>query len=270
MQQFPDDYFLRGNFAPWPMEGEIADLVVDGELPSDLDGALVRIGPNPQFPPIERPDWFSGDGMVHAVRLQSGRARYRNRWVRTRRFEMERNAGRALFGGLTSVAATDPDALAALMREVGEANAMLAALNTANTNVVLHAGRLLALAESSPPTVLDPATLATHGTDDFAGRLVGPMTAHPWPDPRTGELLFFGYSPYPPHLLYYVAGADGRVHTSIEISVPWPAMMHDAVATEQDVVFGCFPATLRAEHLPHRIPFGFHGQWLPAAALEAA
>ena len=31
---FPDAPFLRGNYAPWPMEGEIHDLVVAGELPA--------------------------------------------------------------------------------------------------------------------------------------------------------------------------------------------------------------------------------------------
>jgi hypothetical protein len=31
MRSFPDSPFLRGNYAPWPLEGEIAELVVRGE-----------------------------------------------------------------------------------------------------------------------------------------------------------------------------------------------------------------------------------------------
>jgi carotenoid cleavage dioxygenase-like enzyme len=31
------------------------------------------------------------------------------------------------------------------------------------------------------------------------------MTAHPKLDPVSGEMLFFGYSPFPPCLPYYVA-----------------------------------------------------------------
>ena len=51
-RMFPDDPFLRGNYAPWPMEGEIHNLVVEGEIPRDLDGTLFRNGPNPQFAPF--------------------------------------------------------------------------------------------------------------------------------------------------------------------------------------------------------------------------
>ena len=38
MKTFPDSPFLRWNYAPWPLEGEIADLAVHGELPRELDG----------------------------------------------------------------------------------------------------------------------------------------------------------------------------------------------------------------------------------------
>src|SRR5262245_36644326 len=107
-RSFPDDPFLRHNYAPWPMEGEIHDLVVEGEIPRELHGTLYRNGPNPQFAPRGRYHWFDGDGMIHAFTIGDGKAHYRNRWVRTRRFTMEREAGEALFGGLTDMTATDP------------------------------------------------------------------------------------------------------------------------------------------------------------------
>lgn len=73
---FPDDPFLRGNYAPWLMEGEIYDLVIEGEIPRELDGTLSRNGPNPQFAPRGRYHWFDGDGMVHAFTLrQTGHRR---------------------------------------------------------------------------------------------------------------------------------------------------------------------------------------------------
>ena len=46
---FPDHPFLQGPWEPWPMEGEIHDLVVEGESPRDLCGTLYRNGPNQQF-----------------------------------------------------------------------------------------------------------------------------------------------------------------------------------------------------------------------------
>lgn len=243
---FPDDPFLRDNYAPWPMEGEIHDLMVEGEIPRELDGTLYRNGPNPQFAPRGRYHWFDGDGMIHAFTIRDGKASYRNRWVRTQRFTMEREAGEALFGGLNDITATDPRAEGIFP-------------NAANTNIIVHAGKLLALWEAGPPHELDPRTLDTIGPYDFGGKLLGPMTAHPKIDPETGEMLFFGYSPFPPYLRYYVASADGKLTRSEEIDVPMPTMMHDFITTRDHVIFMVFPATLRFENFASGTPI----RWEP-------
>jgi carotenoid cleavage dioxygenase-like enzyme len=75
--------FLDGNFAPVTEEVTTGELPVSGRLPEELTGRLVRIGPNPKAPPDPAAyHWFTGDGMVHGVRLDGGRAAwYRNRWV---------------------------------------------------------------------------------------------------------------------------------------------------------------------------------------------
>ncbi len=64
--------------------------------------------------------------------------------------------------------------------------------SVANTNVVSHAGKTLALVESSLPCQITNE-LETLGVYDFAGKLADSMTAHPKICPRTGELHFFGY-----------------------------------------------------------------------------
>ena len=64
----------------------------------------------------------------------------------------------------------------------------------ANTNIIAHAGRLLALEEAHLPVEMDRNSLATLGFHNFGGALKTPFTAHPKRDPRTGELLFFGYA----------------------------------------------------------------------------
>ena len=245
-RMFPDDPFLRGNYVPWPMEGEIHNLVVEGEMPRDLDGTLFRNGPNPQFAPRGRYHWFDGDGMIHAFTIRDGKAHYRNRWVRTQRFQMEREAGEALWGGLADWANSDPRVEGIFP-------------NAANTNIIVHGGKLLALWEAGPPHELDPRTLETRGVYDFDGKLQGPMTAHPKIDPDTGELLFFGYSPFPPYLRYYVASADGKITRSEEIEVPVPTMMHDFIATRNHVIFMVFPATFRFENFVSGAPI----RWEP-------
>jgi len=238
VKPMPDQPFLSGNYAPWPLEGEIFDCEVEGELPPTLRGTYYRNGPNPQVPPAGRYHWFDGDGMIHAFHFEEGRVRFRNRWVRTERFVREREAGRGLFGGLADLGAGDPSVQGVSM-------------NAANTNVVWHGGRLLALWEAGPPHELDPDTLETRGLYDFDGALGrqapagaphGIMTAHPKIDPVTGELLFFGYSPVPPHLVYHVADREGRLLRSVPVEVPFPSMMHDFIATERYAVFPVFPA----------------------------
>src|SRR6476619_3308204 len=77
--------YLNGAYAPVAEEVTAFDLPVTGTIPVELDGRYLRNGPNP-FGPVD-PDgyhWFTGDGMVHGVRLRDGRAEwYRNRWVRS-------------------------------------------------------------------------------------------------------------------------------------------------------------------------------------------
>ena len=235
---FRDDPFLKGNYAPLLIEGEAFDLPVEGELPRELHGTLYRNGPNPQFAPRGRYHWFDGDGMIHAFRLRDGRASYRNRWVRTARFARERAAGESLFAGIADVASGDP-------RVAGPR----ATANAANTNIVWHAGRLLALWEGGPPHALDPVTLETFGPHDFAGRLAGAMTAHPKLDPESGEMCFFGYAFEPPFLRYHLVDASGQLVRSLEIDAPWASMVHDFVVTQRHVIFPIFPATIRVENV---------------------
>jgi carotenoid cleavage dioxygenase-like enzyme len=248
----PAATFLEDNFAPWPMEGEIRDLAVEGEIPRELQGAYYRNGPNPQFAPRGRYHWFDGDGMIHGFFIEDGRCDYRNRWVRTERFEREREAGESLFGGLSDMTSGDP-------RVEGVSG------NAANTNIIWHGGRLLALWEAGPPTELDPTSLATRGLFDFDGKLErriapelagnaegivpGIMTAHPKVDPDTGELHFFGYSPMPPYLTYMVADQAGRLLRSVEIDVPFASMMHDFIITDSHVIFPVFPAAFDLEQI---------------------
>ena len=77
--------YLQGNFAPVLQEVTATELPVVGRLPESLCGRYLRNGPNPLTPPEPSTyHWFTGDGMVHGIRLRGGRAEwYRNRWVRS-------------------------------------------------------------------------------------------------------------------------------------------------------------------------------------------
>lgn len=228
---FADHPYLTGPFEPVHDELVADDLSVTGRLPDGLEGTFLRNGGNPAFAPLGRFHIFDGDGMVHALEIDDGRVRYRNRFVESAGLLAERRAGHALFGGLSEFVLPDAETVA----EAGVIK------NTANTHVVRHAGRILALMEGAKPTELT-IDLDTVGEHDFDGALAGPMTAHPKVDPATGELVFFGYSPRPPYLRYHVADAGGRLVRSEAIDLPRPVMMHDVAVSASHVVWFDLPA----------------------------
>jgi len=218
------------NFAPIGFEADAPHLPVRGALPKALNGTLYRNGPNPQFPAADpaQDHWFIGDGMVHAFTFEDGRVSYRNRWVRTGKFAAEAAAGRSLGLGLGPKPEGTPDD------------------GVANTNILMHAGRLLALEEGHLPMELDPRSLATRGKQDFGGALEGPFTAHPKLDPRTGELVFFGHSaggPLMPQMSYGTLDSTGRVTRFERFEAPYCSMVHDFAVTERHVLFPVLPLT---------------------------
>ena len=229
--------YLTGQYEPVHDERDDHDLEVVGELPAGLAGAYLRNGGNPYFAPAGGYHVFDGDGMVHGVRLDGeGNASYSNRWVRSRGLQHERSKGQAVYGGLADFRMPDAEAL--------EAGGLFK--NTANTNIIRHGGRHLALMEAAQPTEMT-ADLETVGEYDFAGRLQGSMTAHPRMDPDTGQMLFFGYSPFPPHLRYHEVSPAGELTRSTEVPIGRGVMMHDFVTTPNYAVFFDLPAIFDGE-----------------------
>ncbi|HEX4702464.1 MAG TPA: carotenoid oxygenase family protein [Pseudonocardiaceae bacterium] len=218
--------FLDGNYAPVHTEHTVTDLTVTGSIPAWLDGRYLRNGPNPlsEVDPATY-HWFMGDGMVHGVRLRDGRAEwYRNRWVRS------------------------PEVARALGETVHRHNHNAGGATLgANTNVIMHAGRTLALVEGGVANYELTDELDTVGPCDFDGTLTGGYTAHPQRDPSTGELhavsYFFGRGNT---VQYSVIGADGRARRTVDIPVTGSPMMHDFSLTEKHVVFYDLPVTFNA------------------------
>jgi carotenoid cleavage dioxygenase len=220
--------YLSGDLAPVPDEIGAFDLPVTGTLPAELAGRYFRNGPNP-LPGQDPGHWFTGPGMIHGIRLRDGRAEwYRNRWVRTTRF-------------------TDG------AQFVGPQGVDLAAV-TANTHVIHHADKILALVENGLPYEMTP-DLDTVGPCDFGGRLTTAMTAHPKRDPVTGELHFFGYGFFAPYLTYHRLSAAGELVESRVVDVPGPTMIHDFAITENHVVWLDLPVVFDLELSGRGMPF---------------
>ncbi len=114
----------------------------------------------------------------------------------------------------------------------------------ANTNVLSHAGRTLALIEGGIASYELTEELDTVGPCDFDGTLRGGYTAHPKRDPDTGELHAVSYSfGRGNRVQYSVIGVDGRARRTVDIEVTGSPMMHDFSLTENHVVFYDLPVT---------------------------
>jgi carotenoid cleavage dioxygenase len=213
-------FFRTGNYTPVTDELTAFDLPVHGAIPPELNGWYLRNGPNPRQ---ATGHWFTGDGMIHGVRLEDGRAAwYRNRWVRTESFEHPFPLYNA--DGTRNLHAS-----------------------VANTHVVRHAGTTLALVESSLPYQIGNQ-LETLGAYDFGGQLADSMTAHPKICPTTGELHFFGYGSLTrPYVTYHRADAAGQLVISRGVDVPALTMMHDFALTAEHVIFLDLPVVFNLD-----------------------
>ena len=233
-------------------EADAAHLHITGEMPKELLGTLYRNGPNPQFAPRGPYHWFGGDGMIHAFHIENGNVSYKNRWVRTPKWELENKEGEGLSGTFGNPRYTDPRVMA---------------LNStiANTNIVWHGGKLLALEEAHAPFSLDPATLMpvgrTAATRPGATSSCGPFTAHPKLDPVTGEMVFFGYSAkgrFSKEISLQTVTARRQRHPRRDPRGPFPSMIHDFAVTRNWIVRADLPAHLvdgaRDERASRRSP----------------
>ncbi|GAA5163162.1 carotenoid oxygenase family protein [Pseudonocardia eucalypti] len=224
--------YTLGVFAPVHEEITAEDLPVAGTIPKDLNGVYLRNGPNRRFAAPGRFHLFDGDGMVHAIHFENGRARYRNRYVRTRAFEHESGADRALWTGLMENPRANP---------FGNTHG-LNIKDSANTDVIFHRGQVLATWYlCGAPYGLDPLSLETLGAQDFLGTFAGDMMAHPKVDEATGELFWFDYGPDRDFFRYGIIGPDGTQTHRTDVPIPGPRLPHDMAITQRYAILMDLP-----------------------------
>lgn len=249
----PDDELrpsMRRPASLYKLEATIDDCEVDGTVPSDLNGAFYRVGPDPQYPLQPGNIPFDGEGHVSMFRIRNGRVDYRSRFVRNDRWLAQNEAGRILFPMYRNPSMDDPS-VAGLSR------------STANTHIINHRNLLLALKEDSPPSALDLLTLETlvpnYTFDDQLPSRT--FTAHPKIDSETGNMVAFGYE---------AEGHGSRVVSMFEITpageivwdakieVPYVGMLHDFAVTRNHIVFYVIPLAFDQAQMDRG---GIHWSW---------
>ena len=199
-------------------------LMLRGRWPAALSGRFYRNGPALMERAGERyHHWFDGDGMVQRFTIADGRVAHRGRLVRTEKLVAEQRAGRLVRSALgthidNGPPASGPDAF-----------------NTANTSVIEHAGRLLALWEGGSAYALDRHDLSTQGPVSWRADLQQvPFSAHPKVD-ASGHLWNIG-SFGKALVVWHIDARGALVRVQVGES-PYPhGMVHDVAVTARHLV----------------------------------
>jgi carotenoid cleavage dioxygenase len=211
--------YLSGVHEPMHEELTIENLAVTGTIPPTFDGRYLRMGSNPMAPNPAKYHWFSGDGMLHGIRIQDGRALwYRNRWIRS-------------------------DAVSKALGEK-RVDGPRHAFDTVNTNVVGFGGRTFGVVEAGSTPVEIGERLETLRYTDFDGTLHGSFTAHPHVDPLTGEMQAVCYDVSGRDVIrYVVVTPEGKVRREVRIPVKHGPMIHDCAFTQRFAIIFDLPVT---------------------------
>ncbi|MGH8617456.1 MAG: carotenoid oxygenase family protein [Burkholderiales bacterium] len=225
--------YLNGPWTPQHAEVNAADLdVLEGAIPTDLDGMYLRNSQVPVHQPLGTYFPFDGDGMIHQIDFRGGRASYRNRFVRTRGFQAEQEARRSLWRGVCDQG-----------REISERPGVGPydlVKDASSTDIKVHAGKALSMYhECGEGYRLDPHTLETLGIEGWVP--IDGLSAHSRVDEATGELMFFNFSHRAPYMHYGVVDKNNRLLVYFPVPLPGRRIPHDMAFTEHWSILNDMP-----------------------------
>jgi carotenoid cleavage dioxygenase-like enzyme len=159
------------------------DPEAQGAIPESLRGTYYLNGPaNFRRGDFFYDHWLDGDGLIRALRFGEKRTEYISRFVRSRKYLDEREAGHPVYRAFGT--AFDGDRLRRKM----------ALESPVNISVFRFGKHLLAFGEQCLPWELSTNDLETVGEFNFNGQLpdIIPFSAHPKIDAISGHLCNFG------------------------------------------------------------------------------
>jgi all-trans-8'-apo-beta-carotenal 15,15'-oxygenase len=244
MQQ--DPRFDDSNYITWakavrdlPREHGFENLLVEGNIPSDLNGTLYLNGPG-LFSHFGSPYkyWPDGDGAITSVKISDGYAQGACKILETKELKEERQKNQPVYGSVGTAPARWIDRVTQKYK------------NPANINVLNWNDRLFALYESGLPTEFDGETLEVIGDTDFNGLLPSRFAAHPHYSPYRKATYNFGieYGVVTTLNLYELKD-NGQTRKLVSIPTSWPPLIHDFIVTPNFLVFFIPPMTVKTATL---------------------
>ena len=245
MVSFSQNPAAQGFFAPQRFEADVFDCEVVGKIPTELNGAFVRLGGMPQYP-LKYPDDspFNEDGYMSMFRFHNGVVDFKGRWIKTERFKKNVEAGRQLYGYYRNPYTDDPS-----VQDIARPNRR----TVSNTTPHAHAGMLFALKEDGLPHRMNPKTLETIGPYNYGGKWRSQTaSAHPKVDPVTGEMITYGYEATglaTDDMWFYFIDKKGNVKREVRFKVPYVSVIHDIAISDKHVIVPVYGYTTSLERL---------------------
>ncbi|MEM6383355.1 MAG: carotenoid oxygenase family protein [Pseudomonadota bacterium] len=198
-------------FSPVQTEITVEDLPFHGTIPAELSGLYARNGPNTVGKTGPHQHYFSGDGMLHGVFIENGKAKwYRNRFVRSGAVSQQ-------------LGSVDPGGPITNGLDVSP-----------NTNIVQFADRLFATIEAGASMVEVTRELETVSRSNLDGTLQHGFTGHHKIDPIDNDIHAVTYSSkLGPNALYQRLAPDGRKLNEITVQLSGMTQIHDMSITRQ-------------------------------------
>ncbi len=211
-------------------EGSWQPTEIEGALPTELRGTLLRIGPgSKQVAQTSLQHFFDGDALLTSLRIDQEGVFAHSRFVDTPARAQEREAGQMLYHEFGTRTPSWPRGYK----------------DSPNIHVLPLRDRLLALSESSHPISVDPKTFDSQGPWNFEGRLspFATFTAHPKVDPQTGLIYSYGItrSLQPELKVFKIDPSVGRLTEIIKIGLGGFFPVHDMLMTANHLIFVVSP-----------------------------
>jgi all-trans-8'-apo-beta-carotenal 15,15'-oxygenase len=231
-EQFDKALLSHKRLRGWQgVDSDIAEHNVpwQGTLPEQLVGKnLFRNGPGRQSLGGERySHWFDGDGLINKYALNGSGISHSGKFVRTKKFLQESQAGKFLYNGAGSTV-LNPQAVKGPET-----------VNTANIALLPIKNELWALWEAASPYRIAQDSLDTLGQVSFAQGLDGvPFSAHPHVD-QQGNIWNFGDISYlgQQALIIYQLNKSGELQQYKVVATPRRSYLHDFAVTENHLIF---------------------------------
>lgn len=254
MNEQQPPYFETG-FRQNSEELQIEDLPVAGEIPSWLEGSLVRNGPGLVNADKPMRHWFDGLAMLHKFSIAKGKVGYASRYIDCEAYRAVKQSGKITYSDF----ATDPcRSLFQKVQTVFDADPKIT--DSAKVNIDKVGDKAFALGEPLMQVQFDPETLDSVGVFHFDKKPGNRMTtAHPHHDHGQSYNLVVQYGPINYYKIYSMVG---EVEEVASIPVMEPAYLHSFGMSERYFIIAEFPLVVQSVKLLLRLrPFIENFQW---------